>query len=157
MHGFSLEQLEAEGVPPAQVIAEMNMLFADEVLLSDAPQFEWGWLCLLDDNSQARFTLSTMNVSHVLSTAAAHAGVDAETLKFINGLRAAAATHNALADAASWLAAAEAISSWYTKTTQAQIEAVFAGWRDRVGVALAAGKAAPESQDAERPSSGSFR
>ena len=142
VHKLTREVIEAQGIRPKQVMAELNALFRDETLVSDNPPFEWRWLNLLEAfGGRAAFRLSSIGAEAILTDAATDACIDASSLGTINRLRRTHATHNALSDAASWLAAAEAIAGWMPGTAEGEIEAVFADWCRRVEGYLQAGRA----------------
>jgi DNA polymerase III epsilon subunit-like protein len=44
LHGISIEQLQAEGLPSRQVAAELMNMLGGRRILSDAPRYEQAWL-----------------------------------------------------------------------------------------------------------------
>ncbi len=140
MHRYTIEQLRAEGLPPAQILGEMNELFADEMLVSDAPALDIYWMRELNyaAGGIARFDVRRVGIDAVLTMIQDEVAMPGDARREIAKMRASMHTHNALSDAASWIAALEAVETWSAegKDLRASMK-VFETWKQRVATHLA--------------------
>lgn len=138
IHGLSKENLEEQGVPPSQVMAELNAMFSGEVLVSDNPPFEWRWLQLLVEyGGKAEFSLSQIEAGAILTASAAKAGISSPELAEIERRIGRMARHHALLDAAAWVAGLEAATGLRSEDTKPSLGTTFEKWRVRIERAIA--------------------
>jgi len=139
MHGYSVERLRAEGLTPAQVIDELNGMFAGEAFASDAPAADFAWLRTLVDaaDAEARFDVRRVGLDAVQTMIEDEVAMHGDARREISRLRGQMHTHNALSDAASWIAALEAIEAWSAegKDLRASVR-VFQKWKEHVATHL---------------------
>jgi hypothetical protein len=139
IHGYSIAHLQAHGKTPAQIVEELNELFPAEALASDAPAIDAAWLRTLVDaaDAEAHFTVRRVDLGAVLSMIENEVGLRGDARREIDRLRLSMHTHNALSDAASWIAALQAVEAWAVGKDLRRAKAVFETWRERVGKHLA--------------------
>lgn len=135
IHGYSIAHLQAHGKPPAQIVAELNELFPDEQFASDVPAIDTHWLreLVYAAGGGARFDVRRVDLGAVLTMLKDQVDMHGDARREIDRLRGAMHTHNALSDAASWIAALEAVEAWAEGKDLRKSEAVFQAWRERVG------------------------
>jgi hypothetical protein len=152
IHGYSLEHLQAHGKTPSQIVEEMNELFPAEALASDAPSIDAAWLRTLVDaaDAEAHFTVRRIDLGAVLTMIEDEVGMHGDARRDIDRLRGSMHTHNALSDAASWIAALEAVEAWAIGKDLRKSQAVFDNWRKRVRVFLTAQQVMSEYDGALR-------
>jgi len=137
IHGLSQDQLAAIGIEPSRLMEELNEVFAGETLVSDNPPFEWQWLqVLVEYAGPAHFSLSTVSASEILTTTASARSMPIPILRAIERAISRMARHNALLDAAAWIAGHAAVDKWAPVTTEAEIDAVFDDWEARAQACL---------------------
>lgn len=140
MHGYSIERLRAEGTPPAQIVNEINVMFAGEMLVSDAPALDTHWMRELNyaAGGIARFDVRRVGLDAVLTIIQDEVDMHGDARREIAKLRASMHTHHALSDAASWIAALEAVEAWAAdgRDLRAAVKA-FQKWHERVATRLA--------------------
>jgi DNA polymerase III alpha subunit (gram-positive type) len=140
VHGLTRTFVEADGVSVDDVMAEMNELFRDEVIVSDNPPFEWRWLQLLIEYGRpAALQLSRVEAGTILADAAAKTRITEIELRDIKRQMGLMMRHHALFDAAGWIAGIDAAQMPKSAGRHARIRGVFADWRQRVEEHLAIG------------------
>jgi len=139
IHGYTIKRLRAEGLPPAQVVDELNALFADEMLASDAPAHDTNWMRELNyaAGGIARFDVRRVGLDAIQTMIEDEVAMPGDARREISRLRGQMHTHNALSDAASWIAALEAIEAWSAegKDLRASVR-VFQKWKEHVATHL---------------------
>jgi hypothetical protein len=135
IHGYSLEKLQAQGLPPAEVVAQLNEQFSGEMFASDAPPLDTYWMRELNyaAGGIAKFDIRRIGIDAVLTMMQDEVAMPIAARNEIERLRKRMHTHNALEDAASWIAALEAVDAWASEAKDLRAaEAVFKKWRDHV-------------------------
>jgi hypothetical protein len=134
IHGYTQAHLKTYGRPAAEIATEMNRLLGNETVYSDAPSFDARWCQALFKAAglEPAFRFSPEDVDVGLSFLATDVGIGNTSIEAVNRLRRSMATHNALRDAASWIAAGEAIAAWTPESTEDEIARAFKNWIERV-------------------------
>jgi hypothetical protein len=135
IHGFSREHLVAHGREAAAVVADMKSMFgADVAYMSDAPGHDKAWLDELISVSGISYTPKMYRSTPEMWLTALYDEhrIELEAVLKINELRKILHTHNALSDAASWVAAEAAVRAWIETNDLQACEAVFEAWKQRV-------------------------
>jgi hypothetical protein len=135
IHGLSREHLQQHGREASVVVAEMKSMFgADVAYMSDAPGHDKQWLDELISVSGITYTpkMYRSTPEMWLTTLHDEHRVELEAVLRVNELRKSLHTHNALSDAASWVAADEAVRVWIESNDLKKCEAVFDAYKERV-------------------------
>lgn len=129
LHGISLERLKSEGRPAAEIVAEINERFSGW-LHSDAPGHDLRWLQELRDAAEIELRANVVGreVKAILRELAEANETPRAKINEIFNLERAQHNHNALHDAAAWVAVREAIVNWQTE----EPTSLFARWKNRV-------------------------
>jgi hypothetical protein len=133
LHGISLDRLKSEGRPAREIVEEINERFSGW-LHSDAPSHDLRWLQELRDAAEIELRANVVGreVEPILRELAEANETPRARMHEIFNLERASHNHNALHDAAAWIAVRDAIVNWQTE----EPTAVFARWKDRVNAFL---------------------
>ncbi len=137
IHGLSREHLNKHGHEAAAVVVGMKNLFGDDVaFMSDAPGHDKNWLDELISVSGITYAPRMFRATPEMwmTTLFDENRVETEAILKINALRKSMHTHNALSDAAAWVAADEAVRVWVETNDLAACEAVFKKWKKHAEV-----------------------
>lgn len=137
VHGLSRQHLMQHGREAAAVVVGMRNMFGDDVaFMSDAPGHDKNWLDELISVSRTTFSPKMYRATPEmrLTTLFDEHRVETEAVLKIKALRANMHTHNALSDAAAWVAADEAVRVWVETHDLAACESVFARWKKHAEV-----------------------
>jgi hypothetical protein len=138
IHGLTRDFVEANGISVDYVMAELNVLFRDDVLVSDNPPFEWRWLQLLIEFGRpATFQLSRIEAGAILAEEAATSRISTAELREVRRQMGLMMRHHALFDAAGWIAGIAAVQIPKSGDRSRKILNMFADWRQRVEAHLA--------------------
>ncbi len=139
IHGLTREHLVQHGREAAAVVVGMKNMFGDDVaFMSDAPGHDKNWLDELLSVSGISYAPRMLRATPEMwmTTLFDEHRVETNAVLKINELRKSMHTHNALSDAASWIAADEAVRVWIETRDLAACEAVFAEWKKHIEVVL---------------------
>jgi hypothetical protein len=129
LHGISLDRLKSDGRPARDIVEEINARCAGW-LHSDAPSHDLRWLQELRDAAETELNANVVGreVETILRELAEANETPRARINEIFNLERASHNHNALHDAAAWVAVREAIVNW----REEEPTSVFARWKDRV-------------------------
>jgi DNA polymerase III epsilon subunit-like protein len=106
LHGISLDQLAAQGHPPADIAIRMNERLAGRSLVSDRPADDERWLRIIfaDAGIEPSFKMLTTRAAALAKQLAANLGLDETGYEVTKdeAERASPTTHRAEADARHW-------------------------------------------------------
>jgi hypothetical protein len=106
LHGISLEQLLAHGLPPFEVARRMNEVLAGRELFSDAPVDDERWLRIIFDEAglDPAFTIRRTYADVLIAQLARKRGWDSASFEAAKSEadRNSPSTHRAEADARHW-------------------------------------------------------
>lgn len=141
VHGLTRAHLQQHGREAAAVVGEMKSMFPDVAYMSDAPGHDKQWLDELISVSGIAYAprMFRSTPEMWLTTLYDEHRIELEAVLRINELRKSLHTHNALSDAASWVAADAAARVWIDTNDLAACEAVFAKWKQRVDAIVQGG------------------
>lgn len=133
LHSITLDRLKSEGRPAREIVDEINTRFSGW-LHSDVPGHDRRWLQELRDATEIelRANIVGREVETILRELADVTETPRARVHEIFNLERATRNHNALHDAAAWIAVRDAIARWETE----EPTAVFAHWKDRVNTFL---------------------
>jgi hypothetical protein len=136
IHGLSRQHLMQHGHEAAAVVADMKNMFGDAAYMSDAPGHDKNWLDELISVSGITYAprMYRATTEMWMTTLFDEHRVETNVVLKIKELRAKMHTHNALSDAAAWVAAEEAVRVWCDTHDLAACEAVFAKWKKHAQV-----------------------
>jgi hypothetical protein len=136
IHGFSREHLMQHGRDAAAVVAEIKSMFPDVAFMSDAPGHDKAWFDELISVSGISYAPRMLRATPEMwmTTLFEEHRVETKAVLKIKELRAKMHTHNALSDAASWVAADEAVRVWVDTNDLQACETAFAKWKKNVEV-----------------------
>lgn len=134
IHGLSREHLTQHGRDASIVVADMKAMFPDAAYMSDAPGHDKAWLDELISVSGVSYTprMFRSTPEMWMTTQFDEHRVELEAVLRINELRKSLHTHNALSDAASWIAADAAARVWVETNDLQACDAVFESYKQRV-------------------------
>ncbi|MFN8725955.1 MAG: hypothetical protein ACK5XB_10450 [Rhodospirillales bacterium] len=141
IHGLTREHLTRHGREVSVVVSDIKSMFGvDVAYMSDAPGHDKQWLDELISVSSIDYKprMFRSTPSMWLTTLYDEHRIELEAILKINELRKSMHTHNALSDAASWVAADEAARAWVQYNDLRKCEAVFETYKHRVREAVAA-------------------
>ncbi len=133
LHGISLDRLKSEGRPAAEIVEEINARFSGW-LHSDAPSHDLRWLQELRDAAETELNANVVGreVETILRELAEANETPRTKVHEILNFEHASHNHNALHDAAAWIAVREAIERWRDE----EPTSVFARWKNCVNTFL---------------------
>jgi len=133
LHGIALDRLKSEGRPAREIVEEINARFSGR-LHSDAPGHDLRWLQELRDAAEIELNANVVGreVEVILRELAEATETPRARVHEIFNLERATHNHNALHDAAAWIAVRDAIVNWQS----VEPTNVFARWKDRVNAFL---------------------
>ena len=134
IHGFSRAHLQQHGREAAVVVNDMKSMFPDVAFMADAPGHDKQWLDELISVSGIAYASRMFRATPEMwmTTLYDEHRVELEAVLKIKELRANMHTHNALSDAASWVAADAAARVWVETNDLQKCEAVFESYKQRV-------------------------
>lgn len=136
IHGFSRDYLAQNGRDAAAVVANIRELFGDAEFTSDAPWHDASWFNDLIRVSGIAYTpqLHRETTRVRLEKLFDELEISSKARRAIIDMRHEMRTHNALSDAASSIAAAEAARTWVDSKELRACRAVFEDWKKRVKI-----------------------